>query len=133
MSNATLEKETATAEPVEQAERTYTVVPAVDIIERPDQVIVLADLPGAEENSVEVQLENEQLTIGARASLQPPSGMEALYHGFDACEYRRVFALTDKIDREHISAALKHGVLRVTLPKLSAKQTRRTQIKIEKE
>ena len=133
MNNATLEKETATAETVEQAERTYTVVPAVDIIERPDQVIVLADLPGAEENSVEVQMENEQLTIGARAILQPPAGMEALYQGFDTCQYRRVFALTDKLDREHISAALKYGVLRVTLPKLPETHSRRTQVKIEKE
>lgn len=132
MNNAVLEKETATAETVEQAEHTYTVVPAVDIIERPDQVVVLADLPGAEENSVEVQLENEQLTIGARASVQPPAGMEDGRHDSAIYHYRRVFALTDQIDREHISAALKHGVLRVVLPKSAPQAALKIKVEAEK-
>ena len=51
--------------------------------------------------------------------------------GAEFTRARRVFTLSDEVDREHIEAALKNGVLRVTLPKAGAAKTKKISVKAE--
>jgi HSP20 family molecular chaperone IbpA len=103
-------------------------VPPVDILETDDALTVLADLPGVRIEDVTVRVENGLLTIEGRPSYRRPD--ELLYGEFDLARYYRQFRLTDRVDTEKISAELKHGVLRVRLPKAERLMPRSIEIKV---
>lgn len=101
------------------------VTPDVDIVERAHELVVLADLPGVDEKSLDVTLENSVLTFSGRTAVQEPAGCEAVRREFAAREYSRSFTVSEDIDRERIAAAIRNGVLRITLPKAPAAQPRK--------
>lgn len=107
------------------------IAPAVDIIERKHERVVVVDLPGADESTIEVNAENDLLTLTARVAVQNPQDMQELYRGFELRDYRRVFTLPDDVDRQHISAKCKHGVLRITLPLAVQMQLRQINVQVE--
>ena len=75
------EAERVRATPPEGSERTRALpvyVPRVDIVETEDALEVLADMPGATRDSVEVTLEQRRLTI--RGTRRPAAEQEATYH-----------------------------------------------------
>jgi len=87
--------------------------PSVDVFENADELLLLADMPGATAESVAVNVEGGQITIEAQRAL----------HG-ESVRYRRMFQLPSTIDPEGISAELRDGVLHVHLKK-SEKAKRR--------
>ncbi len=105
--------------------------PATDIHETEKEIVVVADLPGVRQEHVEVTLENRVLTIGARSTVEEPAGKELVYREFGPAEYRRSFTLTEEVDRNAISARIKNGVLRLTLPKAAEAQPRRIEVLAE--
>jgi HSP20 family molecular chaperone IbpA len=101
MSQTTPQDAVLTARPVRELR------PRVDVYENTDELLLLADMPGAGAKSVNIQFEDGQLTMTAErvdANDQP-------------VRYHRAFQLPDTIDPDKISAELKHGVLHVHLPK----------------
>jgi HSP20 family molecular chaperone IbpA len=87
--------------------------PTVDVFENEDELLLLADMPGATAESVAVNVESGQLTIEAQRTV----------HG-ETVLYRRTFQLPGTIDAESISAELRDGTLHVHLKK-SEKAKRR--------
>lgn len=108
---------------VEQAEaakpevRKAVYVPAVDLIDGEGEVVLVADVPGVGEGGVELTVDKNILTLVATPAESAVVGRKLAYSEYGVGEYRRSFALSEEIDRENISAALKDGVLRITLPK----------------
>ena len=118
---------TQTAEPEADS---YT--PLVDIYEEADGTIVLlAELPGAKADDLEVQVDKGVLSISARSLVEQPEGYAMTYCGFAGGQFFRAFALSDEVDRDAISANLSDGVLTLRLPKAPAAKTRRIEIKTE--
>ncbi len=95
--------------------------PAVDILENEDEYLILSDLPGADPDSLSLDLEHGQLTLAARR--RALSG--ELVHGSEPLSFHRVFRLPDSIDAEGVSARLDKGILEVHLPKREALKPRR--------
>lgn len=93
-------------------------MPAVDILENVNEIIVLADLPGVDSKNLEVDLKDNQLTIMGR--IDPIEGEKevSLYKEFNWGDYYRKFNLSDVIDQAKITAKMDNGVLRLTLPKV---------------
>jgi len=91
------------------------VVPACDIYENKEEVLLVADLPGVVPEGLKINLDNDQLTLEARRDL--PSEGCLLTSEYKACEYRRSFAVPSGIDAAKIAAELKDGILRLHLPK----------------
>ena len=91
--------------------------PRVDIVESKDAILLIADVPGADENEVDVTLEKNVLTI--RAAIQPLKleGYTLASHEYEVGDFERAFTISDEIDRDGIEAVVKDGVLRVVLPK----------------
>ncbi len=112
-------------------EQPVTYRPLVDIYEdEQENVILVADMPGATDESVDVTVERGVLTITAEAPLEAPGeGYSQIYAGFGGGRYLREFALSDEIDRERIEASLSDGVLTVRMPRAAAAKTRRIKIK----
>ena len=111
-------------------DRKNALSPCVDIIEGETGVIVKADMPGVGQDGVEVELERGVLTVrGARNGGQ--AGPAPSRSEFRAdCIYERSFVIGDEIDRDGVKAAIKDGVLTVTLPK-TGRASRRIAVRSE--
>jgi HSP20 family molecular chaperone IbpA len=92
-------------------------VPRVDIYETNDAIFVTADMPGVDETSVDIMLENDVLTINGYIEPVEPEGYQLAHAEYRVGDYERRFTLSNKIDQERIEAAMKNGVLRLHLPK----------------
>ena len=109
------------------ARETYT--PPIDIHESPEGLILEADIPGATEQGLHVQLEDNVLILYARIEPHVPQEATLIHEEYPLGDYHRSFILSDEVDRERITAELKNGVLRVLLPKADRARTRRIEIK----
>jgi HSP20 family molecular chaperone IbpA len=106
-----------------RAKRVYT--PPVDIIEQKEYIILLADMPGVDENSVKVTLDKDMLTIHGGVEPEVHKNHRLVISEYGIGDYKRTFALSNEIDREKIKASMKDGVLRLTLPKAATARTRK--------
>ena len=114
------------------AERTrdrLAFVPRADIYETDDEIVVVADMPGVDENTVDITLENYVLTINGYVEMEQPEGLSLAYAEYRVGDYQRAFSLSDQIDREGIEAAVKDGVLRLHLPKITEARVKKIAIK----
>jgi HSP20 family molecular chaperone IbpA len=110
-----------------RAKRLYT--PAVDITECEDDLVLIADMPGVDEKSVDITLEKDILTIYGRVEPEIPENHRLVSSEYGIGDYERSFTLSNEIDRERIEASVKNGVLRLTLPKAEKAKTRKIPVK----
>ena len=105
-------------EEVHDAARTeQTFVPRVDIVETDTKFVLTADVPGADESSVDIALDKNILKVHAHVASQAPEGYRLGYREYDVGDFERSFTITNEIDRLGIEAMVKDGVLEITLPK----------------
>lgn len=118
--------------PAEEMERTRSrrsFVPRADIYETEKEIIVLADVPGANEKTVDITLEKNVLSITAYVEPTIPSGFEIAYAEYEEGDYQRSFRLSDEIDRDKIEAVVSDGVLRLKLPKAQEARSKKITVK----
>ena len=101
--------------------------PDVDILEHPDAFMILADLPGASEESVDIQLEKGILTLDARVAA-PGEERPLRYAEYREGGYHREFRISDDIDAAGVSAKMRDGVLEPRLPKSAKSRPRRIEV-----
>jgi len=104
-------------------------VPAVDIFESANELTLLADMPGVPIENVDIDLDNDQLTIKGTAAAVQEEGT-ILLREYSVGDYYRQFTLSNVIDRERIQASMKDGVLKVVLPKAEAAKPRKIEVKV---
>jgi HSP20 family protein len=104
-----------------------TSAPAVDVYEGDDEILVVADMPGARPESVTVKLEKDELFISAKRDTDV--GGQLLFGTRRDCEYRRTFLVPRGIDGGAITAEMSQGVLKVHLPKSAAVKPRTIEVK----
>ena len=92
-------------------------------------LVVKADLPGVEKENLDLQVENNLLTI--RAKPTHTSAGESVYREYELVNFFRQFELNEKVDRSKISAELKHGVLTLQLPKAEEVKPRKIEVRVE--
>lgn len=103
--------------------------PRVDILETEKGLVLMADVPGATREGVEISLERRELTIRARVEEHAPEGMTPLLREYAVGDFERRFTLSGDFDVEGISADLKDGVLTLTVPKAAEAQARRIEVR----
>lgn len=103
-------------------------VPAVDILENEEEIIILADMPGVTSKNVDIDLRESVLTIEGRISPVEGEKEVTVYREFDWGDYLRQFTLSDAIDQEKITAKMDQGVLRLTLPKAEKRKPQKIQV-----
>jgi HSP20 family molecular chaperone IbpA len=104
------------------------VAPPVDIYETRDGLVVLADLPGVSKEALDVRVDNNLLTIRARADHAVHK--DGTYREYELVNFFRQFELSDKVDQQRISADLKHGVLTLSLPKAEEAKPRQIEVRV---
>ena len=107
------------SEEVKMNEQYMEVLPAADIIDDEKNAVISLEVPGANAQTVTVEVKDQILSMEARSSL--------CYHGMPLL-YKRSFQLSDAIDVENISAKTQDGVLTVTLPKSERAKVHRIQV-----
>jgi HSP20 family protein len=103
-------------------------IPAVDILENQNELVVLADMPGVHGKNVDIDLRDNQLTITGRIESAEKETEVSLYREFNWGDYIRQFTLSDVIDQSKITAKMENGVLRVTLTKAEKTKPQKIQV-----
>ena len=104
------------------------VTPPVDIYEIQEGLVVKADLPGVARDSMDIRVENNLLTIRAKAAHVAPG--EPIYREYGLVNFFRQFELNERVDQSKISAELNHGVLTLNLPKAEEAKPRKIDVKV---
>ena len=92
--------------------------PRVDVRETNDALIFEAELPGMNEDDVEITVESNVLTIKGERKLEKRDEKES-YHRMErhyGC-FQRTYTLTNNIDVDGVKASYRDGILEVTFPK----------------
>lgn len=104
--------------------------PHVDIKEEPGRFVIFADIPGVEPKDIEVHMEKGVLSIKGERKVENVEQTDQ-YTRVERARgtFFRRFALPDAADPEGISAAGRHGVLEITIPKKPETTARRIEIR----
>ena len=132
MTDKTMEvqkEEVTTPEGTERTRECPCFAPRADIYEQGDHLVIVMDVPGADEHSIDITLEQDVLTVSAYVEPVVPEGYGLAYAEYEVGDYQRSFKISDSIDREKIEATIKEGVLRLYLPKSTAARTRKIDVK----
>jgi HSP20 family protein len=105
--------------------------PPIDIYETDAGLVLQADLPGVTAEQLELQVQDNRLTLLGRVAHPVPEDARLIYQEYRVGDYLRSFILSDDVDHERVSAKMSDGVLEVTLPKVVKPEPRRIQIRSE--
>ena len=122
-------KEAQSSFETERTRNRKVYVPKVDIFEAANAIMLMADMPGVDEKSVDITLEKNILTITGSVEPDIYKDRSIVYSEYDTGDYQRAFTILDEVDREKIEATVKHGVLHVTLPKVEPVKAKKIAIK----
>lgn len=111
--------------PVERAVFT----PPIDIYETDEGLILRADLPGVSLESLELQVQDNRLTLFGRMQPIVPPSARLIHQEYEVGDFLRSFILSDEVDHGRIAAKLNNGVLEVVLPKAPKAEPRRIEVR----
>jgi HSP20 family protein len=97
--------------------------PSIDLFETHDSFILEADLPGVNSEDVKVEVENGELMLEGRRTIEK-SESDGHFHTMERSSgyFVRQMKLPESVDKANIKTEFKDGVLRVTLPKSTRKK-----------
>ncbi len=107
-------------------------VPAMDVAEKADAYLINVELPGVEPNQVEINFEQNVLTIrGTKpSSFDASSGEYRVYTAERVSgDFARSIRLPEYVDGDRIEANYNNGVLTITVPKAQSARPRKIAIK----
>ncbi|MBS0261767.1 MAG: Hsp20/alpha crystallin family protein [Planctomycetes bacterium] len=120
--------ESAAVTEVLSAERALF-TPPVDIYESDEGLVLIADLPGVSVTSLELQVQNNKLTLLGRVTTQIPEQAKVLHKEYEEGDFLRSFILSEDVDHDRVTARLNNGVLEVVLPRSAKTAPRRIHVK----
>jgi HSP20 family protein len=104
-------------------------LPPMDLVETADHYVLRADLPGLSDGDVNVQLEDNVLTISGERKAEHVDQQEGYYRLERAFgEFSRSLTLPDGVDPDSVQAHFDRGVLEIRIPKPEQKKPRTVQI-----
>jgi HSP20 family protein len=104
-------------------------VPAMDLAETEDELVLTADLPGMSEDDIAIEVKDGVLTIsGERRDSRKEEGKG--YHRVERSfgRFARNLSLPDGIDADRVAANFDRGVLEVRIPKPEERKPHRVRI-----
>jgi HSP20 family protein len=104
-------------------------IPAMDLLETDDDFVLRADLPGMTESDVNIELEDNVLTVSGERKTEHEDRREG-FHRLERAfgSFSRSLTLPKGIDPEAVNASFNQGVLEVRVPKPEQRKPRRISI-----
>ncbi|HOV21365.1 MAG TPA: Hsp20/alpha crystallin family protein [bacterium] len=107
-------------------------VPAIDVYEEGDNIIVKAEIPGVKKEDISVSLNGDILTISGKSQEEKEVKKENFYRKeIRSGTFSRSLTLPAQIDKDKVKASYKDGVLQLTLPKSPEEKKKEVKIKVE--
>jgi HSP20 family protein len=104
--------------------------PRTEVFEGDKDYIIRMDLPGVNRQDLEIEIENDTLTVKGRREPKSEEGYRPVRREqIGTISYRRSFDLVRQIDPESIQAQMQDGVLSITLAKHAQAMPRRIEVK----
>lgn len=119
------------AQEMTAAPQRWVRTPPIDIFEIEDGLVLRADLPGVSPEALELQVQDNRLTLFGRVEPSIAAAARLAHEEYRSGDFLRSFILSDDVDHDRITAKLANGVLEVTLPKTPRAQPRRISIQTE--
>jgi HSP20 family protein len=107
-----------------------TWAPAVDIVEDQNEIVLRAELPGIDRNSIDIELTGETLTIKGERKFEDTQQREnyiRIERSYGT--FQRSFTIGVPVQADKVAASYKDGVLEVHLPKSEATKPKKVQVK----
>ncbi|MDO9211934.1 MAG: Hsp20/alpha crystallin family protein [Deltaproteobacteria bacterium] len=105
-------------------------IPAVDIFETNEAIVLKAELPGITAQDISVEVKDNTLTLKGEKKFEKEV-KEENYHRVERSygSFQRAFTLPGTIHQEKVKAKFKDGILEITLPKVE--EAKPKQVKVE--
>jgi HSP20 family protein len=102
----------------------------IDVLQKGDEVLVKASLPGVKPEEIDVSVEDNVLSIKAESSTEKETEDKGyLVRERSYGSFYRALRLPENVDPEKIKSSYKDGVLEINMPK--AEEKKRKQIKVD--
>jgi HSP20 family protein len=112
--------------------RASELAPRCDILERKDDYVIYAEIPGVSKDQVKVQYENGLLTLSGEKKIHEKHDDERFYKVERTCgSFSRSFRIGDEIESDAINAKCDDGVLAVFLPKAAKGKGRAIDVQVK--
>ena len=112
-----------------RAYRKRAAAPLVDVFENADELLIVADVPGVPNDAIELQVENDTLTLVARRPAGVGAAAPALVREYAEVDFTTTFRIPAGIDTTGIVAETRNGTLLVRMPKSAAAKSRRIAVR----
>ena len=104
-------------------------VPAIDLVETDDHLVLRADLPGLTEDDVNIEIKDNVLTVSGQRKAEHEERQEGFYRVERAFGgFSRSLSLPEGVDADQVSAGFDKGVLEIRVPKPEERKPHRVQI-----
>jgi HSP20 family protein len=114
---------------LERTRERQCLVPKTDIFETEELIIIMADIPGVDRDSLDIMLDKNVLSIDAYNSSSENKDFSVTYSEYVPGDYHRKFRLAAEIDVDKIEAVVADGVLELQLPKADEAKIKKIPIK----
>ncbi len=106
-------------------------VPAVDIYEDAQKVMLKLEVPGVDQKDLDVRVENHTLTVKGERKFEAEE-KEQNFHRIERRygSFYRAFTLPTSVDTEHVAANYNAGVLKLELKKKPEAQPKQIEVKV---
>jgi HSP20 family protein len=105
--------------------------PQIEIVQRDDEIVVRADLPGLDRNDIDVEVNDGVLTISGERRQESRDEREGFIRSERAYgSFYRAIPLPDGVNAEEISANFRDGVLEIAVPVPENQRQRRRRVEI---
>jgi len=117
--------------PAEKVEG-LTGIPATDLIDKKNDLVIRAEIPGATKDNIRVNVTEDRVDISAKVERKREEKEEDYYW----CEraygaWERSFSLPVRVKSDQAKAKYKDGILEITLPKTEEEKKKKKELKIE--
>jgi HSP20 family protein len=104
-------------------------VPAMDLVETDEHLVLRADLPGLNEDDVNIEIRDNVLTISGERKAEHTDSSEGFHRVERAFgSFSRSLSLPDGVDADKVNAEFDNGVLEVKIPKPEERKPHRVSI-----
>lgn len=112
-----------------EATTSKTIAACCDIFEKDGEILLRLEMPGVNNNGLDINVEGDELTIsGRRNRKEVPNGKYLVREIRDA-DYFQKYTIDNTIDRDKIDAVFKNGILTVTLHIKESEKPRQITVK----
>jgi HSP20 family protein len=104
-------------------------IPAMDLVESEEHLVLRADLPGMSEDDIEIEIKDNVLTVSGERKAEEERKEEGYYRVERTYgSFSRSLTLPEGVSADEVSASFDKGVLEVRIPKPEERKPQRVQI-----